>query len=178
MKKILLVIDMQNDFVDGALGTKEAEKIVPSVVEKVKNFPGEVWFTKDTHTQEYMQSQEGRMLPVPHCIKGTKGWQLIGELDAFCAEHHCPVFEKPSFGSPELARRLREENETVGVECVELVGLCTDICVVSNALMAKACLPEIPIRADASCCAGVTPEKHEAALEVMRSCQVLVENAE
>ena len=172
--KVLLVIDMQKDFVDGSLGTKEAQAIVPAVVEKVRHFDGRVLFTKDTHYKNYRETQEGRKLPVPHCIKGTAGWELVPELEAFCQEHHCQVLEKNSFGSLSLATNLQLMNEQEPIESIELVGLCTDICVVSNALLLKAALPQVPICVDSSCCAGVTPESHRAALQTMQSCQIRV----
>ncbi len=146
MRKILIVIDMQNDFIDGALGTKEAETIVPAVVRKIKSYPADdVYATRDTHPENYLDTQEGEYLPVRHCIKGTEGWQLCKEVAPLIPEGH--IFDKPTFGSVELA-------------------------VVSNALLLKAVLPEMKISVDASCCAGVTPQKHEAALETMRSCQI------
>lgn len=172
--KVLIVIDMQNDFIDGSLGTKEATQILPKVVQKVRSFDGEVLFTLDTHTEDYPETQEGKLLPVKHCIKGTNGWLLAKDLEAFRAEQNKKVFEKPSFGSLELAAALQEMNQNEPIESIELVGLCTDICVVSNALLIKAALPELPIFVDSSCCAGVTPEKHDAALETMRSCQIQV----
>ena len=174
MKKVLIVVDMQKDFVDGALGTKEAVAIVDAVVEKVKTFDGEVIFTRDTHFDNYMETQEGANLPVPHCVKNTEGWDLIPELKAFCEEMKCKVYDKPTFGSTELAADLKALYDAGELESVELIGICTDICVVSNALLIKAFMTELPVSLDSSCCAGVTPEKHEAALETMRSCQVLV----
>ena len=174
MKKVLVVVDMQKDFVDGALGTKEAVAIVDAVVEKVKTFDGEVIFTRDTHFDNYMETQEGANLPVPHCVKDTEGWDLIPELKAFCEEMKCKVYDKPTFGSTELAADLKALYDAGELESVELIGICTDICVVSNALLIKAFMTELPVSLDSSCCAGVTPEKHEAALETMRSCQVLV----
>ncbi|MCC8139949.1 MAG: cysteine hydrolase [Lachnospiraceae bacterium] len=173
MQKILVVVDMQNDFIDGALGTKEAVAIVPRVEEKIRNFPGRVIFTRDTHEQNYMDTQEGKRLPVPHCIRGTEGWQIRPELAVLCKE--APV-DKPTFGSVELGELLRQANEEEAIESITFVGLCTDICVISNALLAKAYLPEIPIVVDASCCAGVTPESHETALSAMKVCQITVEN--
>ena len=186
MKKYLIVVDMQKDFVDGALGTKEAEAIVPAVLEKVKGFPGEVIFTKDTHFEDYLSTAEGKMLPVEHCIKGTDGWMLIDALEKYCSENGCKVYEKLTFGCKELAQDMYaslladgiSEGDSTGAESsmsIELIGLCTDICVVSNALLLKAFLPEAEIKVDASCCAGVTPEKHAAALETMRSCQIVVD---
>ena len=173
MKKYLIVIDMQKDFVDGALGSKEAEAIVPAVVNKVNTFDGEVIFTKDTHFEDYMTTSEGKMLPVEHCIKGTEGWQLIAPLEKYCTENNCKVYEKLTFGSVELAQDMLAASAT-DIESIELIGLCTDICVVSNALLLKAFLPEVPISVDSACCAGVTPDKHAAALETMRSCQIIV----
>lgn len=171
MKKYLIVIDMQKDFVDGALGTKEAEAIVPAVLDKVNSFDGEVIFTKDTHFEDYLTTSEGAMLPVEHCIKGTEGWQLIPPLEKYCTANNCKVYEKLTFGSVELAQYMLAEQT---IESIELIGLCTDICVVSNALLLKAFLPEVTIKVDSACCAGVTPEKHAAALETMCSCQILV----
>ncbi len=173
-QKYLVVVDMQEDFVTGVLGSQEARAIVPKVVEKVKGFEGEVIFTRDTHQPNYLSTQEGRNLPVEHCIEGTEGWRLIEPLERFRLEKDCRVYDKPSFGSQKLAADLAAEAERGEVESVELIGVCTDICVVSNALLLKAAMPEIPVLADASCCAGVTPEKHKCALETMRSCQVLV----
>lgn len=175
--KYLIVIDMQNDFVDGALGTPEAQAIADAVVEEAKSFDGTVAFTLDTHGEDYLSSQEGANLPVPHCIKGTPGWQLIPALDSVAHERNARMFEKPTFGSTDLAAWLQAENATNPIESIELVGVCTDICVVSNALLIKAVLPEVPLVVDAAICAGVTPAAHEAALATMRSCQVQVLNA-
>ena len=177
MKKILVVIDMQNDFIDGALGTPEAAAIVENVKAKILSYPKEnVFATRDTHHQYYMDTQEGRNLPVPHCIRGTDGWQIRPEIAELIFPDH--VVDKPTFGSTQLAKLMEilERREEDGIE-IELVGLCTDICVVSNALLLKASMPETPISCDASCCAGVTPAKHEAALETMRSCQIKILNA-
>ena len=174
MKKILVVIDMQNDFIDGALGTPEAAAIVENVKAKILSYPKEnVFATRDTHHQYYMDTQEGRNLPVPHCIRGTDGWQIRPEIAELIFPDH--VVDKPTFGSTQLAKLMEvlERREEDGIE-IELVGLCTDICVVSNALLLKASMPETPISCDASCCAGVTPAKHEAALETMRSCQIRI----
>lgn len=175
--KYLIVIDMQNDFVDGALGTPEAQAIADAVVEEAKSFDGTVAFTLDTHGEDYLTSQEGANLPVLHCIKGTPGWQLIPALDSVAHERNARLFEKPTFGSTDLAAWLQAENATNPIESIELVGVCTDICVVSNALLIKAVLPEVPLVVDAALCAGVTPAAHEAALATMRSCQVQVLNA-
>ena len=176
MKRILLVIDMQNDFIDGALGTPEAVAIVENVKAKIRSYPKEdVFATRDTHTDFYMETQEGRNLPVPHCIRGTKGWEIRPDIAELIFPDH--IIDKPTFGSTQLAKLMEilENREEEGIE-IELIGLCTDICVVSNALLIKATLPETPISCDASCCAGVTPAKHEAALETMRSCQIRITN--
>ena len=176
-EKVLVVVDMQRDFIDGALGTPEAEAILPAVCEKIRDFDGTVLFTKDTHEEDYLGTQEGRFLPVRHCIRGTAGWDFPEEIAALAKARGAEVFEKPTFGSERLAEALRGLEAAGGIEEIEFVGLCTDICVVSNALLAKAALPEVPVSVDAACCAGVTPAKHEAALETMRSCQVIVRNA-
>lgn len=168
----LVVVDMQHDFVDGALGTPEARAIVPAVAEHARDFAGTVVFTLDTHHENYAGTQEGRNLPVEHCIRGTHGWELVDELEAVRRERGARIFEKPAFGSVELARWLLAENEREPIDSVELCGLCTDICVVSNALLVKASLPEVPVRVNPRLCAGVTPESHEAAIATMRSCQV------
>ncbi len=174
MRKILLVIDMQNDFIDAALGSREAEAIVDAVKEKIRSYPAEnVIATMDTHGENYMDTQEGRNLPVMHCIRGTHGWQLQADIAELLK--HAKIYEKPSFGSMELAEELKKLSEKEEIE-LELVGLCTDICVVSNALLLKAAMPEVRISVDAACCAGVTAEKHRAALETMRSCQIHVVN--
>lgn len=171
MQNILLVIDMQNDFIDGALGTKEAVTIVPAVKAKIENFEGTVLFTRDTHETCYMETQEGKNLPVPHCIRGTDGWQIRPELDALRTTE---VIDKPTFGSKELGTILTEMNEKDEIGSITLIGLCTDICVISNAMLVKAFLPEVPIIVDSACCAGVTPESHENALKSMQVCQIKV----
>lgn len=172
MRRILVVVDMQKDFVNGVLGTKEAVAIVPAVVDKIREYEKEnIFVTRDTHQKDYLTTQEGRKLPVEHCIEGTPGW----ELDPTVAEavQGAAIVNKPTFGSTELMNIIREISEKDEIS-IELIGLCTDICVVSNALLLKAAVPEVEISVDASCCAGVTPEKHEAALETMRSCQIQV----
>ena len=171
-RKIIIVIDMQNDFIDGSLGTKEAEAIVPAVIEKIKEYPKQdVYATRDTHPEDYLNTQEGKNLPVEHCIKGTKGWEIRADIAELILKNH--IFDKPTFGSVQLAEAVKKMNEEEPLE-IELIGLCTDICVVSNALLLKAFMPEVRISVDPSCCAGVTPEKHEAALETMRSCQIQI----
>lgn len=173
MSKILIVVDMQNDFVDGSLGTKEAQAIVPAVINKIKDFDGKIIFTKDTHKKNYLHTQEGANLPVEHCIKGTPGHNIIKELSPY-QEKAYATFEKETFGSRKLAKFLRSLNKKKPIESIELIGLCTDICVISNAMMIKGFLPEVPILVDESCCAGVTPESHERALTVMKGCQIQV----
>ena len=171
MKQILIIVDMQNDFIDGALGTKEAVAIVPKVEDKIRNFDGEVFFTRDTHETWYLETQEGKNLPVPHCIRGTEGWQIRKELDAL---RKTEPIDKETFGSTDLAADLLALHEDEEIGSITLVGLCTDICVISNALLLKATLPEAPIYVDAACCAGVTPESHENALKAMETCQIKV----
>ena len=174
MKKFLVVVDMQKDFVDGALGTKEALAVVPAVVDKIRAFDGAIFATLDTHFADYLQSAEGKKLPVPHCIKGTDGWRLDDAVADALAEKGYEAVEKRTFGSVDLPDRIAQAADGAPFS-VELIGLCTDICVVSNALLLKAHFPEAPIAVDASCCAGVTPELHEAALTTMRSCQIDVQ---
>ena len=171
MQNILLVIDMQNDFIDGALGTPEAVAIVPKVREKIRSFDGTVLFTRDTHGENYMETQGGKNRPVPHCIRGTEGWQIRPELEELRVTE--PI-DKGTFGSDELGKILRDLNDEDPIGIITVIGLCTDICVISNALLAKAFLPEVPIEVDASCCAGVTPESHENALKAMASCQIRI----
>ena len=172
VRKILIVVDMQRDFVDGALGTKEAVSIVPSVVKKIQEYDvKDIFVTRDTHEANYMETQEGAHLPVKHCIEETSGWQLVPEIANMV--EGAKIINKPTFGSVALARIICDIAEDENIE-IELIGLCTDICVVSNALLLKAFMPEVKISVDSSCCAGVTPEKHAAALETMRSCQINV----
>ncbi len=174
MQNILVVVDMQNDFIDGALGTKEAAAIVPGVQQKIRDFQGKVFFTRDTHGTDYMSTQEGQKLPVPHCIKGTDGWQIHPDLQPLCQG---TLIDKVTFGSSELAALLQAEDQKEPVDSITFIGLCTDICVISNALLAKAFLPEAKIIVDASCCAGVTPESHRNALEAMKVCQIQIEES-
>lgn len=169
-KKVLVVVDMQKDFIDGALGSKEAQSIVDRVAEKISSFDGEVVYTRDTHGENYMDTQEGKKLPVRHCIKGSEGWQIDARLTGFITEQ-TKIFDKPAFGSTELADYLKVQKD---LEEITLIGLCTDICVISNAMVIKANMPEVPIFVDESCCAGVTPESHKNALEAMKMCQIEV----
>lgn len=174
MKKILIVVDMQNDFVDGALGTKEAQNILDNVVKKIEEWDGDIFATYDTHFEDYMETSEGKNLPVSHCIEGTDGWMLNPRVQAALNnKDEYTEIQKITFGSIDLPLILAEEYDMDDVE-IELVGLCTDICVVSNALILKATYPETPIRVDASCCAGVTPDSHKAALTTMKMCQINV----
>ena len=173
MQKFLIVVDMQNDFIDGALGTAEAQAIVGNVKAKIEGFDGKVIFTRDTHYENYLTTQEGKNLPVEHCIKGTDGWQIRAELDAL---RKTEAIDKPTFGSAELGELLRAENEKEEIESVTLIGLCTDICVISNAMLIKAFLPEVKVTVDAACCAGVTPDSHKTALSAMKMCQIEIEN--
>lgn len=173
MQKILIVVDMQNDFIDGALGTPEAVAIVPKVEEKIRGFEGQVIFTRDTHEENYMETQEGKRLPVPHCIHGTKGWEIRSELEML---RNREAIDKETFGSKELGSILTEMNTKEPIGSITLIGLCTDICVISNALLIKAFLPETELIVDASCCAGVTPQSHKNALEAMKMCQIEIIN--
>ena len=168
--KILIVVDMQKDFIDGALGTPEAVKIVPYVKALIEGFEGKVLFTRDTHFENYMDTQEGKHLPVPHCIKGTPGWEIHPELEALRAT---PAVDKLTFGASALPEILAKEAQ---IESVTFVGLCTDICVISNVMVTKAFFPEIPVIVDAAGCAGVTVESHKNALAAMKMCQVSVIN--
>ena len=168
--KLLVVVDMQNDFIDGALGTKEAVAIVPAVKAKIEAARKEgttVIFTRDTHEENYMDTQEGKNLPVPHCIRNTQGWEISPELEVADSV----VVDKPTFGSVVLGEMVKNMEN---VEAIEVIGLCTDICVISNALLLKATLPEVPISVDAACCAGVTPQSHDNALAAMKMCQIAV----
>ncbi len=172
MNRYLIVVDMQNDFIDGSLGTKEAQEIVENVVKEAKEFQGTVIFTQDTHERDYLDTQEGQRLPVSHCIKGTAGWELCPALEEVRDSLNSLVIEKPTFGSVHLAEYLSGIHMTRPIDEIRLVGLCTDICVISNALLLKAFLPEVKISVRKDCCAGVSPESHEAALVSMACCQI------
>ena len=178
MKHVLIVVDMQTDFVDGALGTPEAVAILENVTAKIKAYAadpdGVILVTYDTHTESYMETSEGKHLPVPHCIKGTAGWALHPTVAAALEGVTYTAVEKPTFGSVALPALVKEA--AAGDFSVELIGLCTDICVVSNTLLLKAHYPEVSISVDASCCAGVTPDTHRAALTTMGMCQIEVKN--
>ena len=167
--KYLIVVDMQNDFIDGALGSAEAVKIVPYVKSLIENFDGEVLFTRDTHYDNYMKTQEGKNLPVPHCIFETEGWQINSELEAL---RKTEAIDKITFGSKDLVDILKDKD----IESITFVGLCTDICVISNVMLVKAFYPEIPLFVDAKGCAGVTIESHKNALNAMKMTQINVIN--
>ncbi len=170
MRNILVVVDMQNDFIDGALGTAEAVAIVENVKTRIREYdPADIFVTMDTHAPNYLETQEGRNLPVEHCIKGTEGWRIRSDIAALLPDWH--IYEKPTFGSVALAKDIADIAANEDIE-IEVLGLCTDICVVSNALLLKAYMPEVKISVDPSCCAGVTPESHEAALKTMQMCQI------
>lgn len=175
--KILLVIDMQNDFIDGALGTPEAVAIIPKVVQKIKEFKGAIIFTRDTHQKNYLNTAEGTHLPVEHCLQGTPGWDISEQFSDLVT---ATVIDKPAFGSKKLPNIINGMLKGKGgsEEYLELtlIGLCTDICVISNAIILKAFFPETKITVDADCCAGVTPQGHRNALEAMKMCHILIEN--
>ena len=171
-KKVLFVIDMQVDFVTGALANSEAQKIVGRIAEKIKAYQDAghyVFFTRDTHGENYMDSQEGRLLPVEHCIEGSEGWQIVEGLRAFATKEN--ILDKPSFGSLELPKWVYKKTDGDFDE-MEFCGVCTDICVISNAMIMKAAFPEITLTVDSSCCAGVTTESHQTALDAMAACQM------
>ena len=168
MKKLLVVVDMQKDFIDGALGTPEAQAILPAVIEKIAAFEGDVVYTRDTHGESYLSTAEGKKLPVVHCVEGTSGWAIHPEVERAGAGKTAAVIDKPTFGSAALA----DFAEQGGYDAIELIGLCTDICVISNALCLKARLWETPIAVWKDCCAGVTPASHENALSAMAMCQI------
>lgn len=173
MKHLLVVVDIQKDFVDGALGTAEAVAIVENAAKKIREFDGEIFVTYDTHFENYMETAEGAKLPVPHCIKGTEGWELNADIADALADKKYTAVEKITFGSTELPELVKK---AVGDEDFDLtlIGLCTDICVVSNALILKANFPEKEVYVDAACCAGVTVDTHNAALTTMKMCQINV----
>lgn len=178
--RFLVVVDMQNDFIDGVLGTPEARAILPKVIEKVAAFDGEIVATMDSHGKDYLETQEGTLLPIKHCICGERGWDMPDKLyQVMEKDNWASTFSKGTFGSVRLAEYLRAVNDArAKIDEVILVGLCTDICVISNAMLIKAFLPEVKITVDAACCAGVTPESHNNALAAMKMCQINIENWE
>ena len=170
MRKLLVVIDVQNDFVDGSLGTEQARGNLGNIKEKILSYPVEdVIYTMDTHGEDYLETQEGKKLPVPHCIRGTRGWQIQEDIAPLLAQARC--YEKPAAGCFELVEDLQELSEKEEIE-VELIGFCTDVCVVYNAMLLKTYMPEMKIVVDPACCAGMTPQKHLEALETMRDAQI------
>lgn len=175
MKRLLVVVDMQHDFIDGALGTMEAVQIVPNVIEKIKQHEGPIIATRDTHDSDYLDTQEGRNLPVVHCVKDTYGWQLQDDIAMLVEEREGRIIDKPSFGSVEVGEVISGMFDKGEIDEVEFVGLCTDICVISNSMIVKAYAKELPVYVDASCCAGVTKESHCNALEAMKMCQIVIE---
>lgn len=172
MSKYLVVVDMQNDFIDGSLGSPEAQAVLPKVVEKIKNFTGTVVYTRDTHEENYLETLEGKNLPVVHCIRETQGWQLQEEIQKLQADNRSLIFDKDTFGSIQMAGCLQGIDRMAPIDEVIVVGLCTDICVMANAILIRTAMPGTPVRVDASCCAGSTPEAHRCALNAMRSCQI------
>ncbi|WP_312653220.1 cysteine hydrolase family protein [Aminipila sp.] len=173
MKKILVVVDMQNDFIDGALGTSEAQAIVSKVEKKIRDFDGEIYYTRDTHKENYLETMEGKNLPVKHCIEYTDGWRIKTEIMAASEGKKVIVIDKPTFGSMELIQIIGEEQKD-SIESITLIGLCTDICVISNAMNLKTRFWETPIIVDSACCAGVTPQSHNNAIEAMKMCQITI----
>ena len=169
---ILIVVDMQNDFINGTLGTKEAKSIIESVSKKIEAFEGQVIFTQDTHLEDYLDSEEGKHLPIVHCQKGTKGWRINSKIKKSAKGKATKTILKDTFGAKKLIPLLNKIHSKTPINYFELVGLCTDICVISNALLIKAYFPNIPISVDGSCCAGITPESHQNALEAMKMCQI------
>lgn len=177
-KKLLVVVDMQNDFIDGSLGTNEAVAIVPSVIKKIKEYKNagdDIIFTQDTHFEPYLDSNEGKHLPVVHCIKGTDGWKITDAIQTAVNISPYQIYEKVTFGSSSYALDL-SHGVYDQVESIEFVGLCTDICVISNVMLTKTFLPEKEIIVDAACCAGVTPESHQNALNAMKMCHITIIN--
>lgn len=178
-KKVLIVIDVQNDFVYGSLGSDEAIAVVPNIVKKVNEYKNNydlIIFTQDTHYDDYLDTQEGKKLPVEHCIRGTNGWEIIDEINYKKCEkfNNFAVYRKSTFGFDDWGWEERFNNTDDSLLDIEIIGLCTDICVITNALLIKTYYPEAKITVDASCCAGSTPERHKAALDVMKSCQINV----
>ena len=175
MKKALVVVDMQNDFIDGSLGTKEAENIVNRVAKEIRKDYDLIVATRDTHGEDYLDSNEGKHLPVVHCVEDSKGWQIADTVaEALKEKEKLTILNKPTFGSQEVVNVLKEYDKENPIGSITLIGLCTDICVVTNALLVKTAFPEIPVNVIKDCCAGVTPESHEAALLTMKMCQIEV----
>ena len=173
-QKYLLVVDVQNDFVTGSLGSEDAQAVLDNICNKVENFDGVVLFTRDTHKKDYLETQEGKYLPIEHCIEGTEGWELIDRLKNYARLHESVIYDKPSFGNIYMASDIKSLSKLNNIESIELIGLDTDICVISNALIIKASVPELPVYVDPSCCAGSTRERHDEAIDIMKSCQIIM----
>ena len=173
MSKVLIVVDMQNDFIDGSLGTKEAQQIIDNAVKEINKDYDFIICTRDTHHDNYLNTSEGRHLPVIHCVENTDGWMIRKEIEeAVAKKTNTLVLNKGTFGSLDLAEVLKKYNSENPIDSITLIGLCTDICVVNNALLLKPVFPEVEMRVIADCCAGVTPESHDAALTTMKMCQI------
>ena len=170
--EILVVVDMQNDFLTGTLGSNDTEKVIPNVVNAIENFKGEIFFTKDTHTDSYLDTQEGKHLPVKHCLENSWGWQICDKINKYTKGR--TIVNKQTFGSVELAKKLYQINIKDKIESITFIGVCTDVCVIANAMLAKTFMPEVKIIVDSTCCAGVSKKTHEAALIAMQSCQIEV----
>jgi len=175
MSKYLVVVDMQKDFIDGSLGSAEAQAILPKVIEKIKNFPGTVVYTRDTHEENYLETLEGKKLPVVHCVRDTEGWKFQEDIQELITANRSLVFDKETFGSIQMAGCLQGIDRMAPIDEVIVVGLCTDICVMANAVLIRTAMPNTPVRVDASCCAGSAPEAHRCALEAMKSLQIDVD---
>lgn len=171
---LLVVVDMQKDFIDGALANKSAQAIVDAVCTRIMHHQGPVYYTLDTHEDNYLQTQEGHHLPVEHCLRGTAGWALDDKIARALKMQNATPFEKNTFGSTALAHAIAKENAARPFTSITLIGVCTDICVISNALLIKACVPNVPVYVNADLCAGVTPESHQTALDAMAACQVVI----
>lgn len=172
MSKYLVVVDMQNDFIDGSLGSPEAQAVLPKIIERIENFPGTVVYTRDTHEDNYLETLEGKKLPVIHCVRESEGWKLHKDVQKLQEEKRSLIFDKDTFGSIQMAGCLQGIDRMAAIDEVVVVGLCTDICVMANAILLRTAMPNTPVRIDASCCAGSTPEAHRCALEAMKSCQI------
>ena len=170
---VLIVVDMQNDFIDGSLGTDEALNILNNVKEKINKFKGKIIYTMDTHNEDYLETSEGKNLPVKHCIKGTSGWEIREDI----YDGHSEIIEKNTFGSIDLVKRLEEIKSNEKINSIEIIGICTDICVISNAILVKTAFPEIEISVDAKCCSGITDKSHNEALDIMKLCQIDIKGA-
>ncbi|HAP19931.1 cysteine hydrolase [Frisingicoccus caecimuris] len=175
MSKYLVVVDMQKDFIDGSLGSAEAQAVLPKVIEKIKNFPGTVVYTRDTHEDNYLETLEGKKLPVVHCVRDTEGWKFQDDIQQLVTANRSLVFDKETFGSIQMAGCLQGIDRMAPIDEVIVVGLCTDICVMANATLIRTAMPNTPVRVDASCCAGSTPEAHRCALEAMKSLQIEID---